>query len=128
MKKRIKALLIDSLVSGAASLAVEGVFRAATKNKKNAGTEFCYSVILPTVTFWGLEYIQLRQRGQTIGHKLQGIIIESEDGTALTDEQIVKRLMHRDSVSTFAYLKDRAAFDGERLPHDLYAGTVLKEK
>lgn len=128
MKKRIKALLIDSLVSSAASLTVEGVFRAATKNKKNVGTEFCYNVVLPTVTFWGLEYIQLRRSGQTVGHKLQGIMIESEDGTALTDEQIVKRLIHRDSVSTFAYLKDRTSFDGSRLPHDLYAGTVLKEQ
>lgn len=127
IKKRMKALLIDSLVSSAASLAVEGVFRAATKNKKNAGTEFCYNVVLPTVTFWGMEYLQLRRSGQTIGHKMQGITIESKDGMALTDEQIVKRLIHRDSVGTFAYLKDRKTFDGERLPHDFYAGTVVKE-
>lgn len=124
MKKRMKAMAIDLAISTGVTVILDPLIRKKVENKA------IYDVIVPTVIFWGLEYAQLRAGGQTIGHKAAGIIIDTTDGSALSSEQIVKRLAHRDSISTFSYLKDRGKFEfyeGTKLPHDLYADTVVKE-
>lgn len=124
-KKRGKAILIDTAISTAATLALEPFFKKETKKS------FLYTMAVPTAIFWGLEYVQLRTRGHTIGQKAMGIEIRDEAGGELNSEQILKRLIHRDTVATISYLKDREQFDaqnGARFPHDIYSGTVVKEQ
>ncbi|MBD8014566.1 RDD family protein [Microbacterium sp. APC 3898] len=124
MKKRTKALLIDTAISTAVSFAVEPLLKRKTKSS------FVYTVVSPTVIFWGLEYAQMRLKGQTIGHRMMGIEVQNEAGGEPTPEQILERMVHRDTVSPFIYLKDRAqydAYEGDRFPHDLYSYTVVKE-
>ena len=123
-KKRLAAVMIDSVVATTVSLGVEYLLRKKVKN------EFVHSVVTPTVVFWGLEYAQLRKNGQTLGYKALGLTLENEDGSKPTDAQIAKRILYRDTISTFDYLKDRQHFeeqDGATLPHDRFAQTVVKE-
>ncbi|WP_282020274.1 RDD family protein [Planomicrobium okeanokoites] len=124
MKKRIKAMAIDTVITMGVTAALEPLFRNKLKNKA------AYDAFAPSLIFWGLEYAQMRMSGQTIGHKMAGIVIDTTDGRALSSEQILKRLVHRDSISTISYLRDREKYDfyeGTKLPHDLYADTVVKE-
>ncbi|MDQ0429528.1 putative RDD family membrane protein YckC [Planomicrobium stackebrandtii] len=123
-KKRGKAILIDTVISSVISFALEPLL------KKNTKSSFVYTVVSPSVIFWGLEYAQLRLSGQTIGQKLMSIEVQNENGGEPTSKQILKRMVHRDTVSPIVYLKDRDAYDayqGEKLPHDLYAHTMVKE-
>ncbi|WP_422122535.1 RDD family protein [Planococcus sp. X10-3] len=124
MKKRMKAMAIDAGITMGITALLEPLVRNKLKNKA------VYDAIAPTMIFWGLEYAQLRLSGQTIGHKAAGIVIDTTDGSELSSKQIFKRLMHRDSISTLSYLRDRGKYDfyeGTKLPHDLYADTVVKE-
>lgn len=124
MKKRIKAMAIDTAITMGATALLEPLVRNKLKNKA------VYDAVAPSLIFWGLEYAQIRLSGQTIGHKAAGIVIDTTDGSELTSGQILKRLIHRDTVSTLSYLRDRAKYDfyeGTKLPHDLYADTVVKE-
>lgn len=124
MKKRVKGILIDTTISTAVSVAVE---QAVKKKVKNS---FFQAVLAPAVVLYGLEYAQLRISGQTIGQKVMGLEIQSETGKELTTKQIVKRMVHRDTISFIVYLKDRKkynAFSGVKFPHDVYAETVVKE-
>lgn len=123
-KKRGKAILIDTVISSVVSLALEPLLKKKTKSS------FAYTVVSPSVIFWGLEYAQLRLSGQTVGQKMMRIEVQNEDGGEPTSKQIIKRLVHRDTISPFIYLKDREYFDayeGERFPHDLYSHTTVKE-
>ena len=123
-KKRLGAIMIDSVVAATVSLGVEYLLRKKVKN------EFVHTVVTPTVLFWGLEYAQLRKNGQTLGYKAMGLALENADGSKLKDAQIAKRILYRDTISTFDYLKDRQHFekqDGARLPHDGFAHTLVKE-
>ncbi|KIL50851.1 RDD family protein [Jeotgalibacillus campisalis] len=124
-KKRTKAILIDLAISGLVTAGVEQFLRKKVKN------EFVHMMITPTVVLWGLEYIQLHCGGQTIGYKKMGLTLESIDGTELSTEQILKRLVYRDTLSTLDLWKNRASFEGEEgavLPHDAFAGTVVREQ
>ncbi|MCJ1907791.1 RDD family protein [Planococcus ruber] len=124
-KKRAKAAVVDSVISTAVSLALEPLLRKKIKN------EAFLQVAAPTLVFWGLEYVQLRLQGQTLGQKAFGIKVESEDGNELTDSQILKRVLHRDTISPLAYLRDREKYadaKGEKFSHDAYAHTVVKEQ
>ncbi|OES46622.1 hypothetical protein [Domibacillus iocasae] len=59
-----------------------------------------------------------------------GIVLEREDGSAPTSSQIIKRILYRDSVSGLVYFKDRDRFkaqSGTQLPHNAFAGTIVKE-
>ena len=123
-KKRWAAVMIDTAVSTAVSFGAEYFARKKIKN------EAVNSFIIPTAIMWGLEYVQLRSCGQTLGYKAMGLALENKDGTKPTDAQIAKRILYRDTISTFDYLKDRHEFEGEdgsALPHDRFAGTVVKE-
>lgn len=123
-KKRAKAAVVDSVISTAVSLALEPLLRKKIKN------ETFLQVAAPTLVFWGLEYAQLRLQGQTLGQKALGIRIESENGGELTAEQILKRMMHRDTIGPVAYLGSREKYaetKGEKFPHDAYAHTLVKE-
>lgn len=124
MKKRMKAMAIDTAITMGVTAALEPLFRNKLKNKA------AYDTIAPSLVFWGLEFAQMRMSGQTIGHKVAGIVIDTTDGSAMSSDQIVRRLIHRDSISMFSYLRDREKYDfyeGTKLPHDLYADTVAKE-
>lgn len=123
-KKRVAAIMIDMAVSTTVSLGVEYLLRKKVKS------ETVHNLVTPTLVMWGLEYVQLRKNGQTIGYKAMKLVLENEDGTKPTDAQIAKRMLYRDTISTFDYLKDRHAFegkDGSELPHDRFAETVVKE-
>ncbi|MFF5995804.1 RDD family protein [Lysinibacillus sp. KU-BSD001] len=123
-KKRTAAIAIDLAISTAVTLGVEYFLRKKVKN------EAVHNLITPTVVMWGLEYAQLRKSGQTIGYKAMGLALENEDGSKPTDAQIAKRIVYRDTISTFDYIKDRHHFeeqDGAILPHDRFAHTVVKE-
>ncbi|TDL30827.1 RDD family protein [Jeotgalibacillus sp. S-D1] len=123
-KKRTKAYFIDLAVSTIVTAGVELLLRRKVKS------EFVHAVITPTAVMWSLEYIQLRQSGQTIGNRVMGLSLENGDGTELTCNQILKRMAYRDTKSTFDYLKDRKGFegdDGSVLPHDGFANTIVKE-
>ena len=123
-KKRWAAVMIDTAVSTAVSFGAEYFVRKKIKN------EAINSFVVPTAIMWGLEYIQLKSCGQTLGYKAMGLALENGDGTKPTDAQIAKRILYRDTISTFDYLKDRKDFEGEdgsALPHDRFAGTVVKE-
>ncbi|KPN94875.1 RDD family protein [Lysinibacillus sp. ZYM-1] len=124
-KKRTAAFLMDAAISTAFTLGVEYFLRKKVKN------EAVHALVTPTVVLWTLEYAQLRKKGQTLGYKAMGLTLENEDGRPLSDGQIVKRMVYRDTLSMFDYLKSRQAFvqqHGQRLPHDNFAGTVVKEK
>nr|WP_155799300.1 RDD family protein [Planococcus antarcticus] len=123
-KKRMKAILIDTAISTSVSFAGEPLLKGKVKSR------FVYTLVSPTVIFWGLEYAQLRLNGQTIGQKMMSIEVQKEDGGEPTPEQILKRVVHRNTVSPFVYLKDRAqydAYEGEKFPHGLHSHTVVKE-
>lgn len=124
MKKRMKAMAVDTAVTMGVTVLLEPLVRNKLKNKT------VYDAVAPSLIFWGMEYAQMRVSGQTIGHKAAGIVIDTTDGSALTSIQILKRLVHRDTISTVSYLRDRQKYDfyeGTKLPHDLYANTVVKE-
>lgn len=102
-----------------------------TSYEKKVKNEAVHALVTPTVVLWALEYAQLRKNGQTIGYKAMGLTLENENGRPLSECQIIKRMAYRDTISTFDYLKDRQAFEqqhGQRLPHDSFAGTVVKKK
>ena len=124
MKKRIKAMAIDTAITMGVTALLEPLVRNKLKNKA------VYDAVAPSLIFWGLEYAQMRISGQTIGHKAAGIVIDTTDGSEMTSTQILKRLVHRDTISTLSYLRDRDKYDfyeGTKLPHDVYADTVVKE-
>lgn len=123
-KKRLKAMLIDMAVSSAVSSAFEPLV------KKKAKTGFVPNVIMPSVVLWGLEAAEIGLAGQTLGQKVMGIKIVTPGGGKPTTGQLLKRAVHRDSLSSISYLKDRKSFEekgGAVFPHDLYAGTLVKE-
>ncbi|KOP80444.1 RDD family protein [Lysinibacillus sp. FJAT-14745] len=123
-KKRTKAFLIDIAISSAVTAGVEYILRKKVKN------EAIHAIVTPTVVMWSLELAQLRKKGQTVGYKKMGLVLENENGTRLTSTQIIKRMAYRDSISTFDYLKNPKAFEqqnGQLLPHDSFSGTVVKE-
>ncbi len=127
-KKRTKAVLIDTAVATAISLTVEAALKGVTK--KNRSAEAVYATLLPTVVMWGLEALQFKNNGQTLGYKLMGLKLETQDGRVPTCEQALKRAVYRDTLSTFDYLKDRRGFEGEdgaEFPHDRKYDLVVRE-
>lgn len=123
-KKRFKAILIDSCVSTAVSLGIEYFLRKKIKN------EAVHSIVTPMVTQYALEYGQLKTAGQTIGYKVMGLELVSDNSNYLTSKQIIKRMAYRDTKSTVDYLRHRDNFEkseGAILPHDTAAGTIVKE-
>ncbi|WP_339230451.1 RDD family protein [Oceanobacillus sp. FSL K6-2867] len=123
-KKRTKAVFIDSVISGVASVGVEYLLKKKIKN------EAFHALVTPSLVMWSLEYAQLKTCGQTLGYKTMGLALENKDGSELTCGQIIKRMAYRDTLSTFKYMKDRKVFEGENgsvLPHDEVAGTVVRE-
>ena len=123
-KKRLKGYLIDLAISTAVTAGAEYFLRKKVKN------EAVHVLVTPTVVMWALEYAQLRQFGQTAGYKAMGLVVTDEKGACLTSKQIAKRMAYRDTLSTFDYLKNRNAFEGEnggKFSHDRYAGTVVRQ-
>ncbi|MFC4354983.1 RDD family protein [Chryseomicrobium palamuruense] len=127
-KKRTKAILIDTVIATAVSIGIETALKSVTK--KNRSAEAVYATLLPTFVMWGMEAIQMKNNGQTLGYKAVGLKLETEDGQNPSCEQVLKRAVYRDMVSTFDYLKDRKGFegkDGSAYPHDQKFGTVVRE-
>lgn len=123
-KKRTTAYLLDAVVSGVVTAGVEHLLRKKIKN------EAFHALLTPTVVMWTLEYAQLRKSGQTLGYKTMGLKLNSTEGTELTSGQIIKRMVYRDTISTFNYIKDRKAFEGEdgkMYPHDRKSNTIVTE-
>ena len=124
MKKRTKAFLIDAAISTTVTLSVEYFLRKIIKN------EAFHNLVTPTTVMWGLELAQLRNNGQTIGYKTIGLVLENKKGSVPTTGQILKRIVHRDTIGSFLYLNNRTEFegqDGSILPHDEFSESVVKE-
>lgn len=123
-KKRRNAFLIDLAISSVVNAGVEYVLRKKIKN------EAFHALVTPTAVLWSLEYVQLRKSGRTLGYKAAGLKVENADGTEIIPSQIVKRMAYRDLMSPAFFLFKRKSFesqDGEILPHDRIAGTVVKD-
>ncbi|MDN4493470.1 RDD family protein [Ureibacillus aquaedulcis] len=123
-KKRRNAFLIDLAISGAVNAGVEYLLRKKIKN------EAFHALVTPTAVLWTLEYVQLRKSGQTLGYKAAGLVMENASGADITPAQIVKRMAYRDLIGTVDYVFRRKSFEGQNgeiLPHDRVAGTVVKE-
>ncbi|MDN7246442.1 RDD family protein [Planococcus shenhongbingii] len=124
-KKRSKAMFIDFIAATAALAVLE------TAVPKKVKANPVYTLVVPTLVVWGLEYVQLAKSGQTLGYKAQGLILESEDGLQLSGEQIAKRFLYRDLKSPIDLFKNREGFErleGAKLPHDVYAQTIVREQ
>lgn len=124
-KKRAKAILIDTAVSTGVSVLMESLLRKKMKN------DFFYVAVLPTLTLWGLECVQIKANGQTAGQKMMDIKVVSDKGGELSSGQILKRAVHRDSISPFSFLINRAhyaMYKGAKYPHDIYADTKVVEE
>lgn len=124
-KKRTWAVLIDMAASSLVTSALEPLLRKKVKD------ETLRYIVIPTFTTWGLEYAQLKCSGQTIGYKVMGLTLESEDEAPLTSNQILKRIAYRDFASTIAYMKDNENFsqqDGRSLAQDRFSHTIVTTK
>ena len=123
-KKRMKAYFIDLAIYTAALGVTEYVLRKKVKS------EAVHALVTPSIVYCTLESIQLYRSGQTIGYKKMGLLLESTTGHPLTNTQILKRIFYRDTISGVKYVLNRPSFDtsnGQQLPHDVYAKTVVKE-
>lgn len=123
-KKRTKAIVLDIMIANSVVLVVEPLL------KKKIKSEFFHAMVTQSVVFWTLEYTQVKLVGQTAGQRMAGIKLKSENGEELTSEQIIKRVLHRDFPSLVQYWRNREEYDayqGTKFPHDVYAGTVVKE-
>ena len=124
-KKRAKAFAIDMAIATAVTGVVEVLLRKKVKN------EFVHVVVTPTLVTYGLEYVQLKNSGQTIGYKQQGLKLVSEDGAPLEGCALVKRMLYRDYVSSLRYIADRKNFakhDSAVLPHDAKTHCYVQQK
>ncbi|WOV83139.1 RDD family protein [Sporosarcina jeotgali] len=123
-KKRMKAYFIDLALSAAVIGVSEYFLRKKVKN------EAIHALVTPSVVMCTLECVQLVRSGQTVGYKKMGLVLESENGTDLNTKQLLKRTFYRDTFNTFQFIGNRQGFekdDGKVLPHDSYAGTIVKE-
>ena len=124
-KKRAKAFAIDMAIATAVTGVVEVLLRKKVKN------EFIHVVVTPSLVTYGLEYLQLKNSGQTIGYKQQGLKLVSEDAAPLEGCTLVKRMLYRDYISSFRYIanrKDFAQHDGAVLPHDAKTHCYVQQK
>ncbi|MGG0644716.1 RDD family protein [Sporosarcina gallistercoris] len=123
-KKRAKAYFIDLAISTAVIGVTEYFLRKKVKN------EAVHAIVTPSIVMGTLECAQLLRNGRTVGYKKMGLVLESEDGAVMNTSQLIKRMFYRDTFNTFLFIGNRREFekkDGEILPHDLYAGTIVKE-
>lgn len=124
-KKRLKASFIDGAVYYAGSLVLEHFLKKKIKN------EAITAPVASIASQYILEYAQFKTCGQTLGFKLQGLELASENGTPLTSQQLVKRMIERDTKSTWKYVFDKENFeklDGAVFPHDEASGTIVKQR
>ncbi|MBD7908012.1 RDD family protein [Sporosarcina gallistercoris] len=122
--KRTKAYFIDLAISTAVIGVAEYFLRKKVKN------EAVHALVTPSVVMSTLECAQLLRSGQTVGYKKMGLVLESETGTDLSAGQLMKRIFYRDTFNSFLFIGNRRKFeknDGKTLPHDFYAGTIVKE-
>ncbi|MDW0110432.1 RDD family protein [Sporosarcina aquimarina] len=123
-KKRMKAYGIDMAITMIAIGATEYFLRKKVKS------EAVHALITPSVITYSLECVQLLNSGQTVGYKKMGLVLKDQNGMDLTTYQLMKRIFYRDSINGFKLLANRSEFEqdeGERLPHDVFAGTIVKE-
>lgn len=123
-KKRTKAYFIDMAIATAAIGVTEYFLRKKVKS------EAVHAVVTPSVIMCSLECVQLLNSGQTVGYKKMGLVLKDQNGMDLTAYQLMKRIFYRDSFNGFKLLVNRSEFEraeGERLPHDVFAGTNVKE-
>lgn len=123
-RKRAKALVIDSMIAAAVGGILSYLWR-----KRSGKSDFTSEVAIPQLTMWGLELVQMKRRGRTIGHDIAGIRIESEHGEAPGTVQLLKRILHRETLSQLLLLTRQSEYQiykGTKFPHDVYAKTVVK--
>ena len=124
-KRRIGAYIINQAVYLGLSVVIEKTVLRRVKS------EVVHSVVTqPTVSFLA-EIAQLKLlNGKSIGGQICGIQVESENGLPLTTKQVVRRTVYRDMVSLFKIRPYWKPFleDGQRLPEDDFAQTIVRTK
>jgi len=124
-KRRIGAYIINQAVYLGLSVAIEKTVLRRVKS------EVIHAVVTqPSVSFLA-EIAQLKLlNGRSIGGQICGIQVESENGLPLTTKQVVRRTVYRDMVSLFKIRPYWKPFleDGQRLPEDDFAQTIVRTK
>lgn len=123
-KRRLKAYFIDLAVATAITAGIECILRKKIKS------EVVHIAVTPLIVPLALEYLQFKRNGQTCGYKTMGLILESEDGSKLTNKQITQRMFYNQAISSFKYMVHPAKYlkgDGHILPHDNVANTIVRE-
>ena len=122
-KRRIGAYIINQAVYLGLSVVIEKTVLRRVKS------EVVHAVVTqPTISFLG-EVAQLKLlNGKTVGGRICGIQVESENGLPLTTKQIVRRTVYRDTVSLFKIRPYWKPFleNGQRLPEDDFARTIVR--
>lgn len=122
MKRRMMAGVIDEVINNVASEVVEQVVLKRIKSKT------FHALVTKTVVSWVIEGVQLKlMNGQTLGDRALKLRVQSTNGLPLTTEQIVKRILYRETVAPLKLFKDRSRYmeAGARLPQDEYAETIV---
>ncbi len=121
-KKRLKAYFIDFVVAGLTIGVIEYFLRKKVKS------EVVHTMITPVIVPWSLECIQLKLSGQTFGYKRMGLVLESTEALNLTNKQIAKRMIYRQTVSPFKFLAHPIEFSKDTvLPQDYASNTIVSE-
>ncbi|TCI48125.1 RDD family protein [Exiguobacterium sp. SH1S4] len=126
--KRAVASRIDKILLEAPAKLVEKTIR-----KKIWPDKEMKHYYLPTiVSIAGEAYFLLNRDGQTIGDKIVGIKVVSQDGRPLTLEQVMKRTLYKDVVypatlglPLLRALQQMKSNKDLELPHDEFAHTKL---
>ncbi|UKS54749.1 RDD family protein [Exiguobacterium acetylicum] len=124
-KRRIGAYIINQAVYLGLSVVIEKTVLRRVKS------EVIHAVVTqPTISFLG-EIAQLKLlNGKSIGGQICGIQVEDKNGLPLTTKQVVRRTVYRDTVSLFKIRPYWKPFleDGQRLPEDDFAQTIVRTK
>lgn len=126
--KRAVASQIDQFMFQTPAKLVEKAIRKKLRPGKKVKRYY-----LPTlVTMAGEVYFLLSKDGQTIGDRVVGIKVVSQDGRPLSLEQVVKRTLYKDVVypatlglPLLKALQQIKSGKATELPHDEFAHTKL---
>ncbi|ADH99359.1 RDD family protein [Salisediminibacterium selenitireducens] len=117
-KRRIAAHLIDSAI---ATTIAWGMARKCDRNSGRRESS-------PAAVMWGLELLQTKIAGQTLGQRIMKIKTVNEQGETPSAYQLSKRMIYRDTVGQMVYLIKRRSYlerGGAEFPHDVFTGTKV---
>lgn len=120
VKRRVAAHMIDSVIATTIAWTVT----------RKCNRESGWRESAPAGVMWGLELLQTKLTGQTVGQRIMNIKTVNEQGLSPTAYQLTKRMIYRDTVGQAIYLIKRRAYQergGTEFPHDVFAKTKVIE-